>query len=278
MNINYHIHTPLCNHAVGSMPRYIREAVSLGLAEICFLDHLTLNPADRRLSMSLEEVPLYFLAARELAYQHREEIQVKVGLEIDFYPDAVELIETIVQTFDFDVIGCSVHFLGAFDIVSKRGDWRFGKGDTDEVYALYFKTMNQMLDHDFFDLICHFDLPKKYGRYSQLPFSEEIDRLLLRIKEKGVVVELNTSGYSHLANEAYPSPAILEKCFNLGIPISLGSDAHHPDQLISHYDQAERLFHSVGYTHLATFYRRCLGQSPIVPTGTKGIHEAVSDE
>jgi histidinol-phosphatase (PHP family) len=265
MNINYHVHTPLCNHATGTMPGYIREAIFLGLEEICFLDHLTLNPADKGLTMAPEEVGLYFQAARNLAHRFRNEIAVKVGLEIDFHPDYTTLLNDITGTFDFDVIGCSVHYLGQNEIVTRKSDWAHGKEDTNTVYAHYFELLNRMLDHDFFDMVCHFDLPKKFGRLPGKSFDSEIDGLLVRIKDKGLSLEVNTSGWGYPIGEAYPSANILKKSCQLGIPVTLGSDAHRPDQLISHYDKASALLTNAGYTHLSTFSRRRRGRIPITP-------------
>jgi histidinol-phosphatase (PHP family) len=263
MNINYHVHTPLCNHATGSMPDYIRHAIRQGLKEICFLDHLTLNPADKGLTMIPEEVALYYHAARFLAHQYREAIRVKIGLEVDFHPDFIEVINYLTHSFDFDVIGGSVHYLGQEDIVTRKSDWGRGEGDPDLIFASYFKWMNRMLDHDFFDVVCHFDLPKKFCRLPQESFEGTIDELLVRIKDKGLALEVNTSGYEHPIKEAYPSVNILKRCFELGIPVTLGSDAHRPDQLITHYDKAATLLAAAGYSHLSTFSRRRRGRIPI---------------
>ena len=263
MNINYHVHTLLCNHATGTMPGYIREAIRIGLREICFLDHLTLNPADRGLSMAPEEVALYYHTARDLAHRYRDEIIVKIGLEIDFYPGAIEVFHDIAGTFDFDVIGGSVHYLGQLDIVTRHSGWGQGKGDTDTVYAQYFKVMHHMLDHDYFDMVCHFDLPKKFGRLPGKSFDGEMDGLLMRIKDKGLALEVNTSGYGHPVCESYPSDNTLKKCCEHGIPVTLGSDAHRPDQLTAHYDKARVLLSIAGYTHLSTFSRRRRGRIPI---------------
>lgn len=263
MNINYHVHTPLCNHATGSMSEYIRHAVGLGMAEICFLDHLTLNPADKGLSMALKEVPLYYQSARQLAFHYRDELTVKVGLEIDFHPDFTPLIQSLVGQFDFDVVGSSVHFLGDEDIVSRQCDWGHGRGDPLRVYRQYFETLSRMLDHDYFDVICHFDLPKKFGRRPPGGIETELDRILMKIKTKGLSVEVNTSGYAHRVQEAYPSLDILKKCRQLDVPITLGSDAHRPDQLNRHYEKTADLLRAAGYTHLRTFTRRRPGSMPI---------------
>ena len=44
--IDYHLHTLFCNHSTGGMERYIQNAIDLGLQEICFLDHLTIQKAE----------------------------------------------------------------------------------------------------------------------------------------------------------------------------------------------------------------------------------------
>ncbi len=35
-----HVHTRLCNHAVGEMAEYVEQAVQRGLTTIVFLEHL----------------------------------------------------------------------------------------------------------------------------------------------------------------------------------------------------------------------------------------------
>ena len=90
--IDYHVHTSLCNHANGTMEQYIRQAVEIGLTEICFLDHLILHEKGRRLTMSPEELPFYFHAARHLANKYKDQIQVKVGLEVDVIPAYLDQI------------------------------------------------------------------------------------------------------------------------------------------------------------------------------------------
>ncbi|MBW2370685.1 MAG: histidinol-phosphatase, partial [Deltaproteobacteria bacterium] len=256
MTINYHVHTRLCNHAHGTMANYIRSAVKMGLSEICFLDHLTLNPADRGLAMSAEEVPLYFFAVRDLADRFQERISVKVGLEVEYYPPCLAQIEQIVSRFSFDIIGCSVHFLNGQDIVDRQSDWALGKGDPDVMYNRYFEMLLKMLDADFFDVICHLDIIKKFGRMPKRSIAGLVETVLKKIQATGKVVEVNTSGYDHPAAEPYPAPWILKRCHELGIPVTLGSDAHRPQRLTNHYQEANALLASIGYGQLCSFTRR----------------------
>ncbi len=254
--IDYHLHTKLCNHASGVMGAYVNRAVEQGLKEVCFLDHLTLTEPGNKLSMTPGEVPFYFQAVQNLKNSFNNIISVKAGLEVDFSQETTDLAEEIIGTFSFDVIGSSIHFPANIDIVNSRSEWKQGKFDTVHVYELYFSQFKTMLEYDYFDVICHLDLPKKFGRKPIKNFDKELDEIITMIKDKNLTVELNTSGYNHLVSEAYPAPDIIKICQKAGVSITLGSDAHRPEDVGRHFDRAFPLLRSAGYTHLATFTDR----------------------
>lgn len=267
--IDYHIHTKLCNHARGVMSAYVKRAFEKGLQEICFLDHLTLSEPGNRLSMTPGEVPFYFQAVQNLKKSFNGMISVKAGLEVDFSPENTDLVEQIIETFSFDVIGSSIHFPGNIDIVNSKSDWKQGRFDTDDVYELYFSQFKKMLEYDYFDVICHLDLPKKFGRKPVKTFNKELDQIITLIKDKDLTVELNTGGYNHPVSEAYPAPGIIKKCHEAGVSMTLGSDAHYPDDVGRHFNRAIPLLRSAGYKHLASFTGRQRIDIPIEKYGPK---------
>jgi histidinol-phosphatase (PHP family) len=265
--IDYHLHTLFCNHAVGGMELYIQRAVDLGLREICFLDHLTIRPAchseagagrktEPGLSMTPEEIPYYFYAVQILKQKYRDKINVKAGLEVDFNPNHTALYQDIVDTYAFDIIASSLHFPNDLDIVTHRSGWRYGEKDADDVYALYFEQLQKMLEYDYFDVICHIDLIKKYGRKPMRSFEKECDTILRIVKDKDKTIEVNTSGYDHPARDIYPSLEILKKCYQQRISITMGSDAHRPENVGRHYDRVLPILLSAGYRKLAVFTKR----------------------
>jgi histidinol-phosphatase (PHP family) len=261
--IDYHLHTLFCNHASGSMEQYIRSAADSGIGEICFLDHLTVQAAEKGLSMTVKEIPYYFQAVRVLKQKYRHALNIKVGLEIDFNPDHTGLFQEVVGTYAFDVIATGLHFPGGMDVVSRRSSWCFGEEDTDYVYGLYFEQLEKMLDYTYFDVICHIDLVKKFGRKPSRSFDQAVDEILSKIKEKDLTVEVNTSGYNHPIQKPYPSLDIIRRCYEKGISITLGSDAHKPADVGQHYERALPMILSAGYRHLATFTKRKRSEIPI---------------
>lgn len=261
--IDYHIHTLLCNHAQGSMESYIRSAINLGISEICFLDHLTVQESEKGLSMAPEEIPYYFQAIQLLKQQYKDAISVKAGLEIDFNPAYSDLFQEIVGTYAFDVVASALHFPGGLNIVSGSSPWRHGKHNTDYVYGLYYEHLENMLEFNYFDVICHIDLIKKFGRKPSRSFDNQVNEILLKIKTKNLCVEINTSGYAHPVGEPYPSFDMITKCHELGIRMTLGSDAHTPADVGQYYDRALPLILSAGYKYLTTFTQRRGKKIPI---------------
>lgn len=254
--IDYHVHTSLCNHATGTMEQYVRAAVAKGIATICFLDHLTFQEGGRNNAMLPREVPMYVNAARRLERQYRDQISVRVGLEIDFSPDHVDRCVEIVNTFDLDVVGSSVHFLDGEDVVTRQSAWGRGEISADEVYPKYLGVLESMLDYEYFDVICHLDLPKKYNQRPSPSAVQGFLDVLERIREKDLAVELNTSGFHYPVKEAFPSPELLGRCAQLEIPVVTGSDAHEPETVGRDFDRARELLTAAGYRHLTGFSHR----------------------
>lgn len=255
--IDYHIHTMLCNHAEKPMEAYVKRAVDIGLQEMCFLDHLTISENGRDHSMSVRETGLYFQAIQRLKYQYRDQIEIRAGLEIDFDPATMEQVKEVIESFSFDTIGSSVHFVHEKNIVSRRGKKsELSDVDFQKQCQLYLEKMDRMMDHDYFDVVCHLDVIKKFGEPLTDHFDEKFNEILSKIRYKNLTVELNTSGYDHPVKDGYPGLALLKQCRAKGIEITLSSDAHHPDSVGRHFNRALSDLSSSGYNRLAGFYRR----------------------
>jgi histidinol-phosphatase (PHP family) len=169
----------------------------------------------------------------------------------------MEQIREVIGSFSFDVIGSAVHFIHKKNIVSRR-EKESGPSDVDfnELCLLYIEKMNRMIDHDYFDIVCHLDVIKKFGEPLPDQMDEKFNEILSKISYKNLTVEMNTSGYDHPVTDGYPGLALLKKCRAKGIEITLASDAHHPESVGRHFNQALSDLSSLGYNRLAGFYRR----------------------
>jgi histidinol-phosphatase (PHP family) len=125
--IDYHIHTPLCNHAHGPMEDYVCQAIQKGIREICFLDHLILDGPGMKHSMTAKEVPLYVNSVARLRDRYRDQIVVRTGLEVDYLPEKRGEIDEIIGMYAFDVIGGSYHFVKGLNVASRKEPPKIGK-------------------------------------------------------------------------------------------------------------------------------------------------------
>ncbi len=254
--IDYHIHTPLCNHAHGSMEDYIRHAIGKGINEICFLDHLILDGPGKKHSMDVCELPLYVQAIANLKRKYQGRITIRTGLEVDFLPQKRAEIDDILGRFAFDVIGGSYHFVNGINVASRREAPKIGRDEEKKLVESYFEGICRMLERPYFDFICHPDIVKKTG----IPIPQEcqalINEMLTRISDTHVALEFNTGGWDHPVKDSYPSDAFVRKCFMKHIPFTIGSDAHSPERVGMHYAKAVSVLRSAGYTSVLTFEGR----------------------
>jgi histidinol-phosphatase (PHP family) len=94
------------------------------------------------------------------------------------------------------------------------------------------------------------------GRY----FSEDapwyraaVDGALTALAQSGRIVELSTGGWRRGLPDPFPSPWIVRRCHELGVPMTLNSDSHHPRQLTYDYPRALALLREIGQTEIARF-------------------------
>jgi len=261
--MDYHVHTRLCNHASGDMAQYVACAAGRGLSEIGFLEHLTLHEQGRHLSMTAMDIPLYYYAARRLQAAVSGQIRVRVGLEVDFTPELAAQAQEIAESFDFDMIGGSVHFIENRNLVSSRAGQNIDQQPRDALFDQYLDLLDQMADCPFIDIVCHLDVIRKFGALPGENFYEKLDPILNKIAAQGKTVEINTSGLHHRTARIYPDKRILAKCREKNIAVCTGSDAHRPEQVGRDFDAAMAQLTEAGYTHTAAFDRKTRRQIPL---------------
>lgn len=247
------------------MTAFIRHALALGFKEICFLDHLTITDSPNPMSMAVTEVPLYFQAVQHLKRNYSDRIAVKAGLEIEFNPQHTGLFIQIVNDFAFDVVGSSIHQLDGIDIVSAKRGHEAASPESEFIQRRYIETLERMLSYNYFDIICHLDLLKKFGENLHPQLEDRLTETLLKATDRNLAVEVNTSGYDHPASEPYPSPDILTRLCKAGVAITIGSDAHRPEEIGRHFGRALNMIQTAGFRHLSVFTGRRRRQVTIPP-------------
>lgn len=257
MLIDYHIHTKLCGHAEGKMEEYVQSAIEKGLDEIGFSDHFPLfHVVAPDLSMKMEDLPVYINKVRELQKKFKKDIVIKLGIEVEYTPEIEAPTRKLLKDYNFDYISGSTHFLGkwVFDHPAYKDEWE--KRNVYKVYEEYFSNLGKMVASDLFDVVAHIDLVKKFGYKPDRELTGIYRQMAGLIKQHGLCVEVNTAGLRRPVKEMYPSEELLKICFDMNVPIVLGSDAHNPDEVAMDFDKASVLVKKVGYKKIATFSDR----------------------
>lgn len=256
--LDYHIHTYRCCHATGTMEEYLTEAERKGLSEIGFADHFPLEmlgcTPENQVSMRADELEEYLTDVR--AIQDRAAIPVRLGIEVDYLPGCEAVTGELLAAYPFDYVIGSIHFLNGWDFTHPGQVDRYKKADLDVLYEEYFTAIGQLAKSGLFDIVGHLDVVKKFAFFPQRNWDKLMRETCATLAGSGICVELNTSGWRAPVNEAYPSEAFLKICREMRIPITLGSDAHCPQDVGRGLTRASAMLRDLGVTEVAAFLGR----------------------
>jgi len=254
---DYHMHTPLCRHAVGEPCDYARRAVELGLTEIGFSDHSPMRQDNfdnwRMNNSQLDE----YVAKVRLAQKTFPQLTIRLALEVDYLPGHEDWIRDLAARHPWDYFIGSVHYVSdSWDIdnPAKLSEWN--NRDAFEVWQAYFERLTLAAESGLFEIIGHADLPKKFGHRPTRDCTPLYKQFLAAAAKSGCAIELNTAGLRKDCKEIYPSREILQLAFENRVPITFGSDAHAPGEVGMNFAEAIALARSAGYSETCRFNRR----------------------
>jgi len=259
-----HMHTKLCGHAVGEIHEYIERGIALGLEAIGFSFHLPVAiPVPYKVNKTREEMDFLVTEIDRLRRTYGATIPILFGGEADYLPGSEREVEELAAAYPLDYLIGSVHFVGdwAFDHpaeIERYADW-----DLRELYARYFGLVRDAVRTRLFDIVGHIDLVKKFGYRPSSDWSEILGETCAAIRTQDLCVEINTAGFDKPVKEQYASDPFIRECFELGIPIAFGSDAHAPREVGRYFGEAVALARGAGYRSYAYFGNRRRSLRPI---------------
>lgn len=261
MLIDYHTHHVRCGHASGQLEEYVLRGIELKLDQLGLSDHMPLLHVDPAtyfpgMAMPMDELPRYVEECFYLKEKYHKQIDIRIGLEGDYIEGYEPQIEAIVRAYPWDYVIGSVHFLGTWDISDSRQLAGWQDKDVYTVYQQYYQAVEKAAQTGFYDYIGHFDIIKRFGHVPSedtwLLEKSALDCIL----EANLAIELNASGLRHPCAEMFPHRRILNYCYQKGIAVTLGSDAHQPGRLGQYLVEASNLLKEIGFNKIATFSNR----------------------
>lgn len=220
------------------MEEYICSAITAGLTEIVFLEHMEAGVHYFECTwLTEDDFDTYFDIGTHLQEKYREKIKVSLGVEVGYSPSHKDELLDRLSKRKWDRIGVSYHFMphpeGGYhlNLLSRQQKnidaiERIG---CDRILECYFSTLVEAIDILPGTVLCHLDAALRHqpGVTTNEKYLEQIKEVLQAVKRKQMSLEINTSGFSNRGTP-FPAPFILKEAMKLDIPFLPGSDAHHP--------------------------------------------------
>jgi histidinol-phosphatase (PHP family) len=265
---DYHVHTFRCGHAGGETRAFVEAAVAAGLAEIAFTDHVPLYflpeaERDPKLAMREEQFDEYVAEVRDLGREFEGRIAVRLGLEADYAEGHEEALARWLSRADWDLVLGSVHWVAGGWIDAPGAPRRFEREGVEPLYREYYRLLAKAAATGFFDVLTHFDLPKKFGHRPAIPLVDAEDRAIAAAAAAGCAVEVSSAGLRKPVGEIYPEAGLLRRIVAAGIPLTFSSDAHAPAEVAWGYDRTVAHARAAGAAAFVTFEKRRTTRHPL---------------
>jgi histidinol-phosphatase (PHP family) len=253
---DYHLHTRFSEDGDDTLETMCLRAIELGIPEIGFSEHWDVGPYEKNPRFFQPE-PWYSELER-LRRQFVGKLTIRAGIEVSephLYPQPAAEILTHVP---FDYVFGSVHFVGRNFIFDEA---YFQNHTADEVYRGYFAEIETMLQTAELDIVAHLDIPVRTGKpifgYDPARYEDQICRILRKIIDRNLALEVNAGGLRKASQNLMPDPLILKWYAGMGGQrLTLGSDAHAVAQVGLHLDVALEALRAAGFSQLTQFELR----------------------
>lgn len=252
---DYHLHSKVSFDSTEEPMRIVEAAEKAGLREICFTDHYDFNDLypDQRDLFAIE----YYRAAYLPLSSGK--VQIRRGVEFGLTQWNRQELDDLTQNFPFDFVLGSVHFAGGSDPYFPEF-W-----ECDSLDAAFEKYLLQSLEcvkiHQNFDVLGHLNYVCKSAHnpikkpFCYHDYADLCDQIMKTIAEKGIGMEINTSGVDRVG-DFLPSLEFIKRFRELGGEIiTVGSDAHDGSRVGQYIDGALAIAKEV-FGYVCTFEGR----------------------
>lgn len=251
MRANYHTHTWLCRHAVGTPSDYAEAALACGMKILGMSDHAPFEELrDRSIRMFPEELPTYLRECDDAIAAYAGRLKILKGLEIEYFEGRNDFYAGLRNKLDYLALG--QHYVDfSKNLTGLRSVYRLSGEEGLERYA---ETLVKAMSTGLFQFVCHPDLML----FGSLGFDEETKKHSVAIieaaKKYDVPLEINANGirrgvfrFPEGTRYVYPRWEFWKLVKDIGARVIISADAHHPDLLADEaIGEAQRFARSLG--------------------------------
>lgn len=228
------------------MEDYVLTGINKGLCEIIFLEHLE-NGIDyfETTWLTEEDFDYYYSEGLRLRKKYADRIRVGIGVEVGYNPERTESILSHLERRHWDRVGISCHFIRLpgvdhhINLLSRKqvNINLARRAGISRILDSYFETLREAVLRIPANVLCHLDAALRYvdHTFSQTHL-DKIDALLQAVQQRGMALEINTSGIP-IRGMPFPAHNIIKQALAYNIPLVAGSDAHAPQDVGRHFGE-----------------------------------------
>ncbi len=239
--------------------RYVDAAKARAVDEIAITEHVhrfaqvrDWHPNPWWQAEATEDLTAHCAA---LAAARDEGLPVLIGIEMDWIPGREDDIRALLASQPFDIVLGSVHWLG--DLAVDHPDYPcWDSLGPEETWGRYLDELATAAGSGLFDVLAHPDLPKVFGTPMPTALTGRRDDAIAAIADSGIAVECSSAGLRKPCRALYPDPDWLSAFREAGVPVTLSSDAHRPEDVARDYPTAVAALRGAGYETITRFRSR----------------------
>lgn len=252
MLTNYHTHTFRCGHAA-RMPdeSFVRAALESGFSVLGFSDHTpwpyTSGFENRGIRMTIAQLPEYLDSIRALREKYEGQIEIRIGLECEYFPDYLDWLRQTRKEVDYLILG------NHYALTDEPGGFVFGTSKRPEQLEEYVRCTVLGMQTGLFSCVAHPELA--LANYPVFDDAARVCavRLCEEAKRLDLPLEYNLLGVLRCEEKSfcglgYPCDAFWRVAAQTGCKAVIGFDAHWPERLteMERYQRARAFLEGLG--------------------------------
>jgi len=229
---DYHVHSLYSDG--GHFEPMLSAAAEAGVSAVGFADHCNLGgPTGEERARYGRNFDLTYERRRETlsALDDETELTIFDAVEVDYDPAVESEIAAFLDEAGFDYALGSVHYVGD-QYVFPSDPFDGGEAARRAFVDDYYETVVSLVDSELFEIAAHVDIVESHPELSGFTTCEHAEMVADAFERSRTVPELNAGRFEDDDKPAsfHPEGRVFEVLLERGLPFTLGSDAHEPEE------------------------------------------------
>lgn len=266
---NLHTHTHFCD-GQATPEAFVMKAIDKNFSKLGFSSHAPLH-FRYGFEMNFKNIGKYIGAIQEVKEQYKERLEIFLSLEADYIEGLTEPFENFKTDYALDYIIGAIHLVKnknreEFWFIEGRDSLHYDEGlarafdnDARQAVGSYYVQLREMMETQKPDIVAHMDKVAMHNRErffstADAWYQQEVEETLEVIKSSGAILEVNTRAkYKGKSVHLSPETNILKRVKEKGIPVTISTDAHRPEELDLLWMDTAIMLREIGFEEIYTF-------------------------